>query len=112
MSLYEIVNIAISELREWRSENPGNEEPCDAISEIADSSVPVYSHHLLRLAADNLHLAVDEPELGPANGSNFDGTPSPVNVIAANVFEHIERALWAAWQEMQDEEDEANVDAA
>jgi hypothetical protein len=66
--------------------------------------VPIYTGDLLRLAADNLQLATDEPELGPA----FDGTPTPVNIIAANVFEHIEQELWQAWQAMQ--EDETTLD--
>jgi hypothetical protein len=56
----------------------------------------------LQLAAENINLAVDTPECGPA----FDGSPTPVNIIAANVFEHIERELWDAWSEMQDEEEE------
>lgn len=100
MTLYELVNDAIAELREWRQDNPDNEEPHDTLFEIADSSVPVYTHDLLRLAADNCHLATDEPELGPA----FDGSPTPANIIAANVFEYIQAALWKAWQEMLDEE--------
>jgi len=111
MTLGQIVQDAITELREWHDENSSADEPHDRIFEIADGSVPVYTHDLLRLAADNCHLATDEPELGPANGSNFDGTHSPVNIIAANVYEHIEAALWTAWQEMLDEE-EADDDAA
>ena len=106
MNLHELVNDAIAELRDWREDNPTSDEPHDAIHEIADTSVPVYTGDLLRLAAENLHLAVDDPELGPANGCNFDGTNSPVNIIAANVYEHIEAALWEAWQEMLDEEDD------
>lgn len=100
MTLNELVNDAIAALREWREEHPDDEEAHDAIHEIADGQVPVYSGDLLRLAAEHLHLATDEPELGPA----FDGSPTPVNVIAANVFEHIEVALWEAWQTMGDEE--------
>jgi hypothetical protein len=102
MTLEQLVSDAIGELREWRDENPGEDEPHDTIFEITDSSVPVYTGDLLRLAAENLHLATDEPELGPA----FDGKPTPVNIIAANVFTHIEQALWEAWQQLQDDEDE------
>jgi hypothetical protein len=98
MNLQQMVNDAITELHEWRVEHPDVDEPHDAIFEIADSSIPVYTHQLLLLAADNCHLATDEPELGPANGSNFDGTPSPINIIASNVFEYIERALWMLGQ--------------
>jgi hypothetical protein len=112
MNLYQIVEDAKCELREWRDDHPDDDEPHDVIHEIADGSVPVYTAELLRLAADNIHLAVDEPELGPANGCNFDGTPSPINIIAANIFEHIEQALWEEWQTILDEEAEADDDAA
>lgn len=108
MTLYQLVDDAVAELREWR-DSPDGADIADAIHEIADSSVPVYTGDLLRLAAENIALAVDTPECGPA----FDGEPTPVNIIGANVFEHIEQALWAAWQAMQDEEDEeADDDAA
>lgn len=110
MTLHQLVNDAIEELREWRKEHPECDEPHDQIHAIADSSVPVYTHQLLQLAADNCHLATDEPELGPANGCNFDGTPSPVNIIAANVYEHIEAALWEAWREMEDETEDEEDD--
>ena len=90
MNLYQIVQDAVEELRDWHVDNPGEDEPHDTIHEIADSAVPVYTGDLLRLAAENIALAVDEPELGPA----FDGAPTPVNIIASNVYEHVERALW------------------
>ena len=106
MTLYELERDAIAELREWRLDHPDDDEPHDAIFEIADTSVPVYTADLLRLAVDNLALATNDPVLGPASGCNFDGTPSPVNIIAANVFEHLEAKLWEAWQTMQEEEDD------
>lgn len=59
------------------------DEPHDIIHEIADGAVPVYTSALMHLAAQNNDLALTEPELGPA----FDGTPTPVNIIAANVYE-------------------------
>lgn len=102
MHLYQLVDDAIAELREWREEHPDEDEPHDAIFEIADSSVPVYTGDLLRLAAEHLFLATEEPELGPA----FDGAPTPVNIIAANVFAHVEEALWEAWRALDDEEDD------
>lgn len=65
-------------------------ELCDLIFEVTDSAVPIYTSDLMQLAADNISLATDEPEIGPA----FDGSPTPVNIVAANVFEHIEQRLW------------------
>lgn len=101
MTLYELECDAIAELRAWHEDHP-RDEPHDAIHEIADTSVPVYTGDLLRLAAENLALATDDPECGPA----FDGSPTPVNIIAANVYEHLERKLWDAWQTLEEEADD------
>ena len=89
---------AIDDLDEWIADNWDGDEwvgggPHDTIFEIADGATPVYTSDLMQLAADNINLAVDEPGLGPA----FDGSPTPVNIVAANVFEHIEQALWEYW---------------
>ena len=97
-NLRDMERIAIEDLVTWMNDNPDNDEPHDTIHEIADSSVPVYTYDLLQLAADNLNLAVDVPEIGPA----FDGSPTPVNIIAANVFEYIEAALWEYWNDNTD----------
>lgn len=75
------------------------DEPHDDIFEIADSNVPVYTGDLLELAADNYDLAFNEPEIGPA----FDGSPTPINIIAANVFEGIEHHLWEWWNDNKDD---------
>jgi hypothetical protein len=79
---------------QYRDEfGPQQDEPSDVIHEIADGAVPVYTRQLLELALDDLSLATDEPELGPA----FDGSPTPANVIAANVYEALCADLWDAW---------------
>lgn|SRR5512139_1281099 len=78
----------------------------DEIFEVADSMVPVYYSELLDLAADNNNLATDEPELGPASGSNFDGSNSPVNIIAANIFEALESYLWDCWRDIENDPDD------
>jgi hypothetical protein len=74
----------------------------DVIHEVADSHVPVYTSQLLELANDDNSLATDEPEIGPA----FDGAPTPVNVIAANVYERLTAVLWDALHEFENEESE------
>jgi len=100
--LTEVIEQARGELRD-RWENYRDEfgsradEPHDVIHEIADSSVPVDTSDLLALANENNALATDEPELGPA----FDGTSTPVNIIAANVYEAVQAALWEAWREIE-----------
>ena len=66
------------------------DEPHDVIHEIADANVPVMTHELMLMAADDIDLATAEPELGPA----FDGSPTPVNIIAANVYEALSNNLF------------------
>lgn len=97
--LDELVDSACEELQEWIDENSGNDEPHDRIFEIADSSVPVYNYDLLQLACNNVELAINEPENGPA----FDGTPTPINIIAANVFEYIEDKLWEYFRDHEED---------
>jgi hypothetical protein len=74
----------------------------DVIHEVADSCVPVYTSQLLELANGDNCLATDEPEIGPA----FDGTPTPVNIIAANVYERLTAVLWEEWREIEDGDDD------
>ena len=75
--------------------------PSDTLHEIADGHVPIYSYELLELAADEPRFALDEPECGPA----FDGTPTPVNIIAANVYEALSNDLHMAFDEWRDEDE-------
>ena len=63
--------------------------PSDIIFEVADSSVPVYTADLLEYGSKNWELMTEEPELGPA----FDGSPTPVNIIAANIYEAVSNYL-------------------
>ena len=62
----------------------------DGLHEIADSLVPVYTSDLMSLAADNICLATDTPDIGPA----FGGDPTPVNIVAANVYEWLISELY------------------
>ena len=73
--------------------------PEDNVHDVADGLVPVYTSDLMQLAADNLLLAIDEPELGPA----FDGSHTPANIVAANIYEHLERILFEYLYELQEE---------
>jgi hypothetical protein len=108
--LTDIEKSAREELRDrWENYREDFEGGCesDVIHEIADSSVPVYTSQLLDLAAEDNCLATDEPELGPA----FDGTPTPVNIIAANVYERLTEVLWEAWHELDEAEETAQDNA-
>ena len=77
--------------------------PCDLIAEVADESVPVYTYDLLQYGANNFDLMTEEPELGPA----FDGSSTPVNIIAANIYEavsnHLHQELDDILQELGEE---------
>lgn len=88
-SLDETIQTAIDDLDEWLKDNHGL-EPHDAIHEIADSSVPVYTYDLMELAMDNFDLVTQEPSMGPA----FDGKQTAINIIAANVYEYISEELF------------------
>lgn len=109
--LQDTINSACEDLDNWMKENPGNDEPHDCIFEIADSGVPVYYSTLLEWASEHNAFALDEPDIGPA----FDGSPTPINIIAANIFEYIEGELWEHYNqhkddylELEDEELEAS----
>jgi hypothetical protein len=97
-TLQSLINDAIETfedeyLCEWRK------YPEDDIAEIADGSVPVYHSELLELASDNWDLLLTEPDCGPA----YDGTPTPINIVAANVYEAVSSALYQWWYEHEDE---------
>ena len=95
-TLYELLNQARVELKELAIDNFDESfEVSDDVYQIADSSVPVYTWDILQLAADNLDLALNEPELGPA----FDGSPTPTNIIAANIYEAVVNDLYEYWND-------------
>lgn len=102
MSLQNDIDNAIEELRDWAKDNPGD-DPRDAIIyEIADSVVPIYTSTLLEYALDDLYLATEEPESSPA----FDGSPTAVNIIAANIYDRLVMALEEAWNEIEQERED------
>lgn len=93
----------LHELRQYAHDNLdeaveyGISDIGDTIHELADGLVPVYTSDLMSLAAENLNLATDTPELGPA----FDGSPTPVNIVAANVYEYLTGVLWEYANELE-----------
>ena len=75
----------------------------DTLSEYADNAVPVRHSDLLDLAADDNDVALSEPDCGPA----YDGTPTPINIIAANVYEALLAEGYEWLQEQRDAADES-----
>jgi len=78
----------VNEMYENDEDNP--DWITDIILEVADSNVPIYTSDLLDVASNDNWVATNDPSLGPA----FDGSPTPTNIIAANIFEGIEENLW------------------
>ena len=102
--LQDIIDGAVGELKEWYKDNP-SDDPTDAgvIHEFANEAVPVYNGDLLQLAADLSNgIATTAPDIGPA----FDGTPMPINIIAANVYEAVEAGLYEEWQRIEEERED------
>ena len=95
--LYIIVEDAKKELLEWARENRG-EDPDDQISEIADSSTPVYNYNLMEIGMQNLDLACEVPDM------ETDG--SAVSAMQIVILEHISQELHEYWREIEGELDE------
>lgn len=69
----------------WMIENDSQEHLSDLVHEITDNNIPIMNRELLELIQDDMELALVEPELGPA----FDGRPTVINIVAANVYEKL-----------------------
>ncbi len=68
----------------------------DNVFECADSAIPVYTAEILDCQNDveyGFRLSTDEPALGLANGSNFDGENTVLNIVAANLYELVSQKL-------------------
>ena len=105
--LYDLEQEVREAIREWAEANPDNNDIDydGSLHEIVDGAVPIYTGDLMELAAENINLATDAPELGPA----FDGSPTPVNIVAANVYEHLSNIAWEEWQTIEAEREEAEA---
>ena len=102
------IDNAIETLQEWWEDGECRHarDIEDDIFEIADGAVPVYNSDLLEVAVDSPYVALSEPECGPA----FDGTPTPINIIAANIYEAIIEALYVEARRLEDEADIAELE--
>ena len=98
-TLYGLEQGIKAEVRERAKELLEDAYPEDTLTEMVDSWVPIYNSDLLDVAADNMDMALLEPEVGPA----FDGTPTPINIIAANIYEALNVAAFDEWLKVQDE---------
>ncbi|MGH2761396.1 MAG: hypothetical protein ACRDLD_02255 [Thermoleophilaceae bacterium] len=78
--LIDLTNAVLTQVDEIDLTDPDSKDRCH---EIADNVVPVYTHEIMATISESIELAAVEPELGPA----FDGSATPVNVAAANIYE-------------------------
>jgi len=94
---YELDQLEIDDIEEANEEHGTAHELSDElgieiydiIHSCADENVPLHRSDLMDLAREYPDLMTDEPELGPA----FGGEPTPINLLAANVFEWIVEGL-------------------
>jgi len=98
-SLDQIISDAKDELQENYRDV---EYPTDLIHEITDSACLMPNYRYLELACENMLLALDTPECGPA----FDGSPTPINIIVANLYEAISNGLHEYLYELENATDE------
>lgn len=100
--LYDRERSAREELRRWAILNPEDNDPGDVISEIAESTVPVYTYNILQCACDNLWLATTEPE--------FDAPKTAAEIITINLYTHFEEELYQEWERIQEEKEAIQFD--
>ena len=98
--LYELEQNVCEAVDEWIDHSGWPQYPSDMIQEIVEAWLPLYTYDLLTLARENLYLATAEPELGPA----FDGSPTPINIIAANVYEYLWEKAWNHFNTLEEPE--------
>jgi len=96
-TLWSLIQDVRAEIKERLDEDP-DQDLQDLAHEVADSNVPVYTSDIMAVGAEDISMATNEPECGPA----FDGSPTPVNIIAANIYERLYDEAWEElrlWQE-------------
>ena len=100
MSTIEQITLdALDELNERFMAEPEMPYPEDLVSEIADSSVPIYTYELAQVAQSSIELLLHENELPPA----FDGTPTVTNQIVTAIYEKDQESLYERLDVLQKE---------
>ena len=98
----ESINDFIDENKECKRDKVNDSIDYDGrVSEMVDSDVPIHYYDLTRLAtlSDIYH---HENELPPA----FDGTMTPINVIACAIYEVLMEVAWETVESYLDELEE------
>jgi len=94
-TLSELNSLVRGEIQDWVSDNPEDDDidHDGSLSEIVDRATPVYNAELLQLAADNNRLATATPKLVVGQ------VLTPINLITANVYEHLSEIAWETFAE-------------
>jgi len=98
-TIEEIKSTALEELEERFKEEPDMQYPEDMVSELSDSSVPVYTHELITIAQNSTEVMYHENELPPA----FGGEHTIPNIIATAIYEIVQENLYERLHELQQE---------
>ena len=101
LTMWDLEKDMRAEIRDRKDELLESKYPEDLITEMVDSSVPVYHHDLLDVAASDNSLALDEPEV-----LAFDGKPTPINAIAGNIYQKLYEIAIEEWEEIKEEIEE------
>ena len=86
---YELKGCDYKTLSNPKHKTPDGNNIIDIIGEIADSNVPNCSDSLLKLAEENLQLALEEPETRHREYKN-----NAIGKLQATVFERIAKELF------------------
>ncbi len=100
VTLQDCISGAIADLDDHldRGDDPWNGDENAMVNELADSAAPTHTQTILRIATEEPEISHTAPD-----HAAFDGTFTPVNVAAANIFEAIEMALWERLEERKAE---------
>ncbi len=107
MDFNKLLDDAAEELREVFERGLDDDQYFDfheAINEIADSHVPVYTRCTLELALSNFDLAIQPPEGGWTGRRDTSGM-SAVDAINLNIYDAIHMHLNDVYQQLLEEED-------
>ena len=98
MTYYELLREVQEAIDDEKREIFENPYPSDQITEIVDSSIPVYTTDLLDIAKSELWIAVEEPET-----YGFNGDKTPINGIVGNLFQKLQEDAMAYWEDVKEE---------
>ena len=80
----DLIQELIDDLNDNIEEIKHADHPHDYVYELVDSHVPIMHNDLLNYALHNHYIATSTPDI-----FTFDGSHSPVNAIAGNIYQEL-----------------------